>query len=79
MQVLCETQQEIDYYWDRLIAGGGQPSACGWCKDKFGLSWQICPEQQYGDDPVKSERAMGAILKMKKFDIAALEKAVAGK
>ncbi len=79
LQVFCETQQEIDYYWDKLIAGGGQEGPCGWCKDKYGLSWQISTENQYADDPVKSERALGAILKMKKFDIAALEKAVAGK
>lgn len=79
LQVRCETQQEIDYYWDKLIAGGGEPGPCGWCKDKFGLSWQVGPENTYSDDPVKSERALGAIMKMKKFDLAALEKAVAGK
>jgi predicted 3-demethylubiquinone-9 3-methyltransferase (glyoxalase superfamily) len=73
-----ETQEEVDHYWDVLTADGGEPGPCGWCKDKFGLSWQIAPENQYGDDPDKAERALGAIMKMKKFDIAALEQAVNG-
>jgi predicted 3-demethylubiquinone-9 3-methyltransferase (glyoxalase superfamily) len=79
----CETQEEIDYYWEKLSAGG-DPSAqqCGWLKDKFGLSWQIVPadmDKMFEDE--KSEaaaRTMHAMLRMKKLDIAALEKAYRG-
>lgn len=78
----CETQQEIDELWDRLIADGGAPSRCGWLKDKFGLSWQIVPNtlgQMLGDkDAAKSGRAMNAMLKMNKLDIKELQRAFAG-
>jgi predicted 3-demethylubiquinone-9 3-methyltransferase (glyoxalase superfamily) len=76
--VNCETQQEIDEYWDKLSAGGEQ-LPCGWLKDKFGLFWQIVPsilERMMGDkDPQKSQRVMHAMLKMRKLDIETLKKA----
>lgn len=79
--VPCETQEEIDYYWEKLSA---DPKAeqCGWLKDKYGLSWQIVPtvltQMQKDKDPRKVARVTEAFLKMKKFDIAALEKAYEG-
>ena len=77
--VNCETQEEVDYYWSRLTADGGRESMCGWLKDKFGFSWQIVPAQLsklLGDkDRERAGRAMQAMLKMKKLDIAALERA----
>jgi predicted 3-demethylubiquinone-9 3-methyltransferase (glyoxalase superfamily) len=77
----CKTQEEVDYYWDRLSAGGEQ-SQCGWLKDKFGLSWQVNPgvlgEMLSDPDPARSKRVMEAMLKMKKIDIATLERAYAG-
>jgi predicted 3-demethylubiquinone-9 3-methyltransferase (glyoxalase superfamily) len=78
--VNCNTQEEIDYYWENLIAGG-DPKAqqCGWLKDKFGLSWQVVPEvlSEWISDPDmhKADRVMRAMLAMKKMDIATLEKA----
>ncbi|MNZ59737.1 3-demethylubiquinone-9 3-methyltransferase [compost metagenome] len=83
MQINCETQAQIDHYWDRLSAGG-EPAAqqCGWLKDRFGLSWQVVPANlvdMVGDpDSEKSQRAMNALLGMKKLDIQALERAYAG-
>jgi predicted 3-demethylubiquinone-9 3-methyltransferase (glyoxalase superfamily) len=78
-QIHCETQAEIDYYWNRLTADGGQEGPCGWLKDKFGLSWQVVPtaliEILSGSDTVKAQRVTKAFLKMKKFDIAALKSA----
>ncbi|MGZ4815144.1 MAG: VOC family protein [Terriglobales bacterium] len=75
----CESQEEVDRYWQKLIAGGGQESQCGWLKDKFGLSWQIVPtvlSKLLADpDKTKSKRVMEAMLKMKKIDIAALQRA----
>jgi predicted 3-demethylubiquinone-9 3-methyltransferase (glyoxalase superfamily) len=82
-QVLCETQKEVDYYWEKLSAGG-DPKAqqCGWLKDKFGLSWQVVPTVLagllYDKDPGKAGRTMNALLQMKKLDIAALQRAHAG-
>jgi predicted 3-demethylubiquinone-9 3-methyltransferase (glyoxalase superfamily) len=72
----CETQEEIDYYWNRLTEGG-QESMCGWLKDKFGVSWQIVPAVlgKLMSDPEKGQRVIQAFLKMKKFDIKALENA----
>ena len=81
--VHCATQDEVDYYWDRLSAGG-DPTAqqCGWLKDRFGLSWQVVPDRAMellsNPDPEKSRRAMTALLQMKKLDVAALERAAAG-
>jgi predicted 3-demethylubiquinone-9 3-methyltransferase (glyoxalase superfamily) len=81
LQVSCDNQDEIDYFWSKL-SEGGQESRCGWLKDKYGLSWQIVPAvlpQLLGDaDRAKSERAMSALMQMKKFDIAALQRAHSG-
>jgi predicted 3-demethylubiquinone-9 3-methyltransferase (glyoxalase superfamily) len=80
--VPCETQGEIDAYWDKLTANGGAPGQCGWLKDRFGLSWQIVPKalaELVGDrDPAKARRATEAMLKMTKLDIAGLRQAHAG-
>jgi len=83
LQVICETQDEVDYYWERL-GEGGEPEAqqCGWLKDRFGLSWQVVPrrlmEMFAGPATAATERAMTAMLQMKKMDIAALERAYEG-
>ncbi len=83
-QILCESQQEIDYYWERLTAGG-DPKAqqCGWLKDKFGLSWQVVPtvlpKMMMDADRQKADRVMKAFLPMKKFDIAVLQRAYDGR
>jgi predicted 3-demethylubiquinone-9 3-methyltransferase (glyoxalase superfamily) len=78
-QIHCETQDEIDYYWSKLIEGGGQESQCGWLKDKFGLSWQVVPtalmEILSGGDAARAQRVTKAFLQMKKFNIAALKAA----
>jgi predicted 3-demethylubiquinone-9 3-methyltransferase (glyoxalase superfamily) len=75
----CKDQEEVDHYWDSLIADGGEPSQCGWLKDRYGLSWQIVPtvlEELLSDpDPQRSGRAMQAMLKMSKLDIAELRAA----
>ena len=82
MYVDCNDQTEVDYYWDALIADGGEESMCGWLKDKFGLSWQIIPKQLgelMGDpDPEKSGRVTQAMLKMQKIIVADLQKAYEG-
>lgn len=79
--VPCADQKEIDYFWEKLTAGG-EESVCGWLKDKYGLSWQIVPEQldrmMQDDDPQRAERVMTAFLEMKKLDIATLERAAEG-
>jgi predicted 3-demethylubiquinone-9 3-methyltransferase (glyoxalase superfamily) len=78
--VNCESQQEIDHYWNHLTAGG-DPAAqqCGWLKDRFGVSWQVVPVEAIrllqGEDKARAGRVMGAILQMKKIDIAALQQA----
>ena len=80
--ISVETQQEVDYFWDKLTADGGEKSRCGWLKDKFGLSWQVVPKAlgRYLGDPdrAKADRAMQAMMKMQKIVIADLEKAFAG-
>ena len=79
--VNCETQEEIDNYWEKLTADGGQESQCGWVKDKFGLSWQITPTMMgelYEGTPEQSDRVMNAMLQMKKLDIAKLKAAYDG-
>jgi predicted 3-demethylubiquinone-9 3-methyltransferase (glyoxalase superfamily) len=77
--VRCETQEEVDYFWEKLTADGGAESQCGWLRDKFGLSWQIVPKiltQLLKDkDAAKSHRVMKAMLQMKKIDIAKLKEA----
>ncbi len=74
MVVNCKNQEEIDYYWHCFTTNGGQESMCGWCKDQFGISWQIIPEQiaSLMSDPIKGEKVMQAILQMKKIDLATL-------
>jgi predicted 3-demethylubiquinone-9 3-methyltransferase (glyoxalase superfamily) len=76
--VHCKDQGEVDYYWDKLTSGGGKESMCGWLKDKFGLSWQVVPDvlPQLMRGP-QAGRVMEAFMQMKKFDIAALERAAA--
>lgn len=75
--VYCDTQQEIDHYWEKLIADGGNESMCGWLKDKFGVSWQIVPAilGKLMSDPEKGKRVMQEVLKMKKLVIKTLEEA----
>lgn len=78
LMVRCETQEEIDYYWEKLIADGGEESVCGWLKDKYGVSWQIVPSSldrmiQKGT-PEQVARVTQAFLKMKKFDVAELQR-----
>ncbi len=81
--VNCETQDEVDYFWAKLTSHGGEESACGWLKDKYGLSWQITPtvliDMLHDKDPPKAERVMKAMLEMKKIDIEKLKVAYAGK
>jgi predicted 3-demethylubiquinone-9 3-methyltransferase (glyoxalase superfamily) len=81
LMVGCETQEEVDHYWEKL-SEGGEEGRCGWLKDRFGVSWQIVPDvlpELIGDlDPARSERAMQAMLGMKKLDIAELRRAHAG-
>jgi predicted 3-demethylubiquinone-9 3-methyltransferase (glyoxalase superfamily) len=78
----CEDQAEVDHYWDALLKGGGEPSVCGWLKDKFGLSWQVTPrrllEMTESDDRAAAERATNAMLQMTKIDIGKLEEAYRG-
>jgi predicted 3-demethylubiquinone-9 3-methyltransferase (glyoxalase superfamily) len=80
--VEVETQEEVDYYWSALLAGGGKEQMCGWLKDRFGVSWQVVPKalgRYLGDkDRAKAERAMQTMLKMKKLVIADLDQAHAG-
>ncbi len=83
LQVYCESQQEIDHYWEKLSAGGDENAQqCGWLKDRYGLSWQIVPlallDMLQGPAPEKTQRVMAALFQMKKLDIAALQRAYAG-
>jgi predicted 3-demethylubiquinone-9 3-methyltransferase (glyoxalase superfamily) len=73
----CETQEEIDYYWNKLTADGGNEGSCGWLKDKFGVSWQIVPSvlPKLLSDPGKAQKVMQAYMQMKKFDIKTLKNA----
>lgn len=75
----CEGQDEVDYYWDRLTADGGEESMCGWLKDRYGLSWQVIPKAliQYLREPdlEKADRVTRAMLEMRKIDVAALHRA----
>jgi predicted 3-demethylubiquinone-9 3-methyltransferase (glyoxalase superfamily) len=75
--VNCDTQEEIDYYWEKLTGDGGQESMCGWLKDKFGFSWQIVPSMlaQLMSDPSKGQRVMQALMGMRKLDIDKLKNA----
>jgi len=80
-EIECETQDEIDYFWEKLT-DGGEESQCGWLRDRFGLSWQVVPkgmEEVFADDdPERANRAMKAMLGMRKFDLAALRAAADG-
>ncbi len=82
IQVLCDTQEEIDRYWAALTADGGEPGHCGWLKDRFGLSWQVTPralaDMVADPDPARAARVTKAFLQMTKFDVAALERAYRG-
>ena len=82
LAINCEDQQEVDYYWDRLTADGGEEGPCGWLKDKYGLSWQVVPagmDEIFSDaDPERARRAFEAMQKMKKLDVAALRSAADG-
>jgi predicted 3-demethylubiquinone-9 3-methyltransferase (glyoxalase superfamily) len=81
-EISCESQEEVDRYWNALTADGGEPGPCGWLKDKFGVSWQVVPVQLgqllQDEDPERAGRAMQAMLQMQKLDIAVLEAAAAG-
>jgi predicted 3-demethylubiquinone-9 3-methyltransferase (glyoxalase superfamily) len=83
LQIECETQEEVDHYWERLTADGGEEGPCGWLKDRYGLSWQVTPagiDELFADpDPERARRAMDAMLKMRKLDIAALKAAADGR
>ena len=80
--VYCQTQDEVDYFWQKLTADGGQESECGWLRDKFGLSWQVTPtvliEMLQDKDSNKSGRVMNAMMQMQKIDISKLKAAYAG-
>lgn len=75
--ITCDTQDEIDHYWHKLTADGGEESMCGWLKDKFGVSWQVVPSilGELLSDPAKGHRVIQAFLQMKKFDIETLKNA----
>lgn len=82
-QIHCASQDEVDYFWSKLTAGGGHEGPCGWLKDRFGLSWQVVPdaliEMMTDKDAAKVDRVTKAFLQMKKFDIAALRRAFEGR
>lgn len=75
--VSCKDQNEIDHYWNRFTKDGGKESQCGWCSDKYGISWQVIPDilGELMSDPSRSQRVVAAFLKMKKFDIETLKNA----
>jgi len=81
-QVLTDSQEETDRYWDAIVGNGGAESACGWCKDRWGMNWQITPrvliEAVSSKDPGVAKRAFAAMMTMRKIDIAAIEAAVRG-
>lgn len=83
LAVSCDTQQEIDYYWSRLIEGGGKEVQCGWLKDRYGLSWQVTPaiiaSLMGSGDPDRSASVMAAVMQMVKIDIPTLQKAYDGR
>jgi predicted 3-demethylubiquinone-9 3-methyltransferase (glyoxalase superfamily) len=77
--VNCKDQEEVDYYWDCLLADGGAPQQCGWLKDRYGLSWQVVPtpviDMLKDPDTARQQRAMGAVMKMIKIDVAEARRA----
>ena len=80
--VNCDSQAEIDYFWEKLAADGGDPNVCGWLRDKFGMPWQIVPSQIWewlnGDDPARVQRVTAAVWKMEKLDLAELQRVADG-
>ena len=80
--VNCDSQEEIDYFWEKLAAEGGEQIQCGWLKDKFGMPWQIVPGQVWdwltGDDPARVKRVTSVLWQMEKLDLVKLEQAAAG-
>jgi len=82
LSIACDDQAEVDYYWDALIAGGGEPIQCGWLKDRYGLRWQVVPRalmrMMLDEDRERAGRAMQAMMQMVKIDIAEVERAYAG-
>ena len=78
--VNCDSQEEIDYFWEKLSADGGEPIQCGWLKDKFGMPWQIVPGQiwEWFKDPAKLQRVTAKVWQMEKLDLAELERAAVG-
>ena len=76
--VNCDSQEEIDHFWEKLAADGGEPNVCGWLKDKFGMPWQIVPGKLWDwfNDPAKVKRVTAEVWQMKKLDLAKLERAV---
>jgi len=82
LSIDCKTQAEVDHFWVRLTEGGGEPGPCGWLKDKFGVSWQVVPEQLprllQDPDRARAGRVMDAMVKMGKIDIAKIEEAAKG-
>jgi predicted 3-demethylubiquinone-9 3-methyltransferase (glyoxalase superfamily) len=82
LAIEVETQDEVDRYWNALIANGGQEGPCGWLKDRYGLSWQVVPAAAIralsGTDQKKADRVMAAVMQMKKFDVAKVEAAAGG-
>jgi predicted 3-demethylubiquinone-9 3-methyltransferase (glyoxalase superfamily) len=82
-QIDCEDQAEVDRYWEALVGEGGQPGQCGWLKDRFGVSWQVVPREMGayvgGPDPAGAKRAMEAMLRMQKLDVAAMRDAYEGR
>ena len=79
--VNCDTQEEIDYFWEKLTSGGGDEVQCGWLADKYGLSWQVVPTKldEWARDAAGFQRVMKAIMPMKKLDMATLQEAFEGK
>jgi len=77
--VNCESQEEVDYFWEKLTSDGGQEVMCGWLKDKYGLSWQVVPTRvfEWLRDPKKSDKVLAAVMEMKKLDLSKLEDAAA--
>lgn len=81
-QIHCDTQEEVDHYWDSLLAGGGKPSQCGWLKDRFGVSWQVVPtilaDVMANGSSAARERVTSAFMGMQKLDVAAIKAAAEG-
>jgi predicted 3-demethylubiquinone-9 3-methyltransferase (glyoxalase superfamily) len=82
LQIDCEDQAEVDYYWEKLTADGGREGPCGWLTDKYGLSWQVVPKGMVAlfqdPDPARAERAMSAMMSMRKLDLEAVKRAADG-